>query len=634
MVGSAEDVLSRYRSEVRRARVKQKKARIESRLADLSVQELARRGNKIRWRALTENGIRTAGDVLEQGYEALRTINGIGENSASQLISLARQAAQVQPSDLRPPKDTQKWIAADVDLARAVQMFASVAQLVGSPHLAGLQQLIVALRFLKHATNWLRWMFSGSTKKSDARTQYGNLRSESGSTRTRRALDQITQGILQARQLSDRPESRETVIAGWSKSIAEMYALLERFVAADGDPQEAAAISHGLVPLGLSFTLRNRIDGLDLDKGLVARNLRGYQEFGAKFALAVGQGLLGGDMGLGKTIEALAAIAHTITRERQNHHVVICPAALIDNWLREIKETLPRVNGWAFRNEDRQTAIASWRTEGGILLTSYEQSRHLLNNNLPHIGFVVADEAHYAKNSSAKRTQVTKELVKLADRALLMGGTLLENRAEELISLAGVVDPIQERRMRDRFGDGRDAHYEPDEFRRRLGEFYLRRNQDEVLTELPEIMRTDEPITVGEPERLAYKEAISKRNLARARVALSAGNDVDSQKMAALSEIVEDCRTEGRKVLIFTEFRPVLDTVVELIDGGCLVIHGDVPQSKRPAITETFQESHGFAALAMQIRVGGIGLNLQAASVVVLVEPQYKPSTEWQAIAR
>jgi SNF2 family DNA or RNA helicase len=276
----------------------------------------------------------------------------------------------------------------------------------------------------------------------------------------------------------------------------------------------------------------------------------------------------------------------------------------------------------------------NWRREGGILLTSYEQAKHLLNENLPRIGFVVADEAHYVKNSSARRTQVTKDLVKLAERALLMGGTLLENRAEELISLAGVVDPIQERRMRDRFGDGRDAHHEPDEFRRQLGEFYLRRNQDEVLTELPEIMRTDEPIAVGEPERLAYKEAISKRNLARARIALSAGNDVDSQKMAALSEIVEDCRTEGRKVLIFTEFRPVLDTVVELIDGGCLVIHGDVPQMKRPAITEKFQQSRGFAALAMQIRVGGIGLNLQAASVVVLVEPQYKPSTEWQAIAR
>jgi superfamily II DNA or RNA helicase len=634
VVSSAEDILSWYRSEVRSARVKQKKARIQSRLTDLSVRELARRGDKIRWRALTENGIRTAQDVLNQGYEALREINGIGENSASQLISLAHQAAQVQSSDLRPPKDTKKWIAADVDLARALQVFASAAQLIGLPHLAGLQQLIVALKFLKQATNWLRWMFGGSAKKSVARTQYGNLRSESGSTRTSHALDQIKQGISQARQLSERPESRDEVIARWGKSTADMYALLERFVADGGDSQEVAAISHGLVPHGLSSTLRNRIDGVVLDKALVARNLRVYQEFAAKFALAVGRGLLGDDMGLGKTIEALAAIAHAITKDRQNHHVVVCPAALIDNWLREIKETLPRVNGWAYRNEDRRSAMMNWRREGGILLTSYEQAKHLLDDNLPRIGFIVADEAHYVKNSSAKRTNITKELVKRADRALLMGGTLLENRAEDLISLAGVVDPIQELRMRDRFGDGRDAHHEPDEFRRQLGEFYLRRNQDEVLTELPEIMYTDEPITVGESEYLAYKEAISRRNLARARIALSAGNDVASQKMAALSQIVEDCRIEGRKVLIFTEFRPVLDTVAELIGGGCLVIHGDISQSKRPAITETFQESRGFAALAMQIRVGGIGLNLQAASVVVLVEPQYKPSTEWQAIAR
>lgn len=64
------------------------------------------------------------------------------------------------------------------------------------------------------------------------------------------------------------------------------------------------------------------------------------------------------------------------------------------------------------------------------------------------------------------------------------------------------------------------------------------------------------------------------------------------------------------------------------------MIHGDVPLGKRAEITRRFQDADGFTALVMQIDVGGVGLNLQAASVVVLMEPQLKPSTEQQAVAR
>jgi len=367
---------------------------------------------------------------------------------------------------------------------------------------------------------------------------------------------------------------------------------------------------------------------------LVARNLRVYQDVGARFALAVRRGLLGDDMGLGKTIQALAAIAHSIVREQKNHHVVICPAALVDNWFREITETIPKVRGSIYRGISRPTAINIWRADGGILLTSYEQAEHLLKETLPQMGFVIVDEAHYVKGPSTKRTRMTTQLVERADRALLMSGTLLENRAEELIALAALVDPNRGQRLRNKFGDGRDAHHRPDEFRRELREFYLRRNQEDVLPELPELIATDEPIAINDAERLAYRKAISQNNLARARMALAVGDDRNSGKMVALKDIVNNCSSDGRRVLIFSEFRDVLDMVAAVVGDGCKLIHGDVPSAKRDAIMKEFQSSSGFAALAMQIRVGGLGHNLQAASVVVLMEPQYKPSTEWQAVAR
>jgi SNF2 family DNA or RNA helicase len=77
-----------------------------------------------------------------------------------------------------------------------------------------------------------------------------------------------------------------------------------------------------------------------LDTARLILQLRPYQEFGAKFAVAVRRGLLGDDMGLGKTVQALAAIAHVTQADSQRHHVVVCPASLIDTWLQEIRRAL------------------------------------------------------------------------------------------------------------------------------------------------------------------------------------------------------------------------------------------------------------------------------------------------------
>jgi SNF2 family DNA or RNA helicase len=184
------------------------------------------------------------------------------------------------------------------------------------------------------------------------------------------------------------------------------------------------------------------------------------------------------------------------------------------------------------------------------------------------------------------------------------------------------------------FGDGRRAHHDPERFRKALSEFYLRRNQSEVLVELPEVIAIDELIDVGEHERLACKQALTNRNLPRAREALTIGAGPQSEKILRLTEIIDECRAENHKVLVFSEFRDVLTTVEDAIGPHCVTIHGDVPKPALPDIIQAFHDAPDFAALAIQIRVGGVGLNLQSASVVVLMEPQLKPSTEWQAVAR
>jgi SNF2 family DNA or RNA helicase len=100
-------------------------------------------------------------------------------------------------------------------------------------------------------------------------------------------------------------------------------------------------------------------------------------------------------------------------------------------------------------------------------------------------------------------------------------------------------------------------------------------------------------------------------------------------------EIVEEAEDNGRRVIVYSYFREVLDRVARLLPGHVFgPITGSVPANKRQEIVDRFSAAAGGAVLAAQIQAGGVGLNIQAASVVVICEPQLKPTTEWQAIAR
>lgn len=108
---------------------------------------------------------------------------------------------------------------------------------------------------------------------------------------------------------------------------------------------------------------------------------------------------------------------------------------------------------------------------------------------------------------------------------------------------------------------------------------------------------------------------------------------VTEAKYERLEDLVAEHRQADRKVVVFSFFRQVLDDVSDMF-GGCPQITGDISSAERQRIIDCFTAAPGFAVLASQIDAGGVGINLQAASVVILMEAQFKPSTEWQAIAR
>jgi SNF2 family DNA or RNA helicase len=109
---------------------------------------------------------------------------------------------------------------------------------------------------------------------------------------------------------------------------------------------------------------------LELRGEYLSASLRGYQSFGARFALVQRKVIIGDEMGLGKTVEALAVLAHL--RAKGSHHfLVICPAAVVTNWVREVasKSKLPahRLHGF-----ERRSGVRAWVRDGGVAITTFE----------------------------------------------------------------------------------------------------------------------------------------------------------------------------------------------------------------------------------------------------------------------
>jgi SNF2 family DNA or RNA helicase len=108
-----------------------------------------------------------------------------------------------------------------------------------------------------------------------------------------------------------------------------------------------------------------------------------------------------------------------------------------------------------------------------------------------------------------------------------------------------------------------------------------------------------------------------------------------SQKVERLVEIIEEAESNGRRVIVFSYFRAVLAEIARVLPGQVFgPLSGSTPTKERQSLVDKFSAAGDGAVLVAQISAGGVGLNIQSASVVVICEPQIKPTMESQAIAR
>ncbi|GGT43303.1 DEAD/DEAH box helicase [Streptomyces atratus] len=576
---------------------------------------------RLRLGAVEQAGFTTVGQVHEANRYELRQIPGVGSQTADQALAAAGQIAHAVRDtvavriDVDTPDESttalvtalHRLVEAGPDVRRAVD---AAGRLIGR-----LEPLLTAAG---PARGRLRMLFTRRHARAQALEAVASVRAA--------VAEAAARGLpLLFGQVSvDLLREANSDVAAWvdfELRSAEYYSLLAEMSGTNPDRDAA----EGFLPSGIA----HRVRGLRLDDAHLRVSLRGYQSFGARFALAQKRVILGDEMGLGKTVQAIAALAHLSARG-ETHFLVVCPASVLINWAREVRSR-STLRALPVHGPERHGAFAEWRETGGVALTTFD-ALHTLpapRDCGMRPGMLVVDEAHYVKNPETRRSRAVSGWTQRTERVLFLTGTPMENRVEEFRSLVRHLQPELAPSIHTTHGAA-GSHA----FRRAVAPAYLRRNQEDVLTELPALVQVDEWEEFSEEDLDAYREAVGAGQFMRMRRAAYA-RPATSAKLNRLRELVAEAADNGLKVVVFSYFREVLLTVQQALGTGVFgPLSGSLPAARRQEVIDRFGAVEGHAVLLSQIQAGGVGLNMQAASVVIICEPQIKPTMEHQAVAR
>lgn len=572
-------------------------------------------GRGVRLGALQQAGLATVADVLDAPDHRLLGVPGVGPQTVQEVRRAARTIAAAQ-GDVRFRIDPDRRDPAQTSLLAtlaAIRAADAASATLREPLQIFLNQTAPLAAEAERATSRLSMLFSRRATKNSARAALAQLEAVLADPRVGGLHHAVA---AQERAVDPRSYAPDDLWRDYVDNAAAVNSVLSTVRAAE--PEGDAA--RGFVP----EELRQRITAIPLDLSRLTATLRGYQVFGAQYAIHQERSILGDEMGLGKTVQALAVFAH-LAAKGQRRFLVVCPASVQINWVKETAKHSSLATH-ALHGPGRDEAGRRWLREGGVAVTTFGTLARLpVEVQEADVAMLVVDEAHYVKNPDTGRSQAVAAVTERAQRALFLTGTPMENRVEEFRTLVGYLRPEVARRV-----DPAAAVAGADAFRRAVATVYLRRNQVDVLTELPDKIEVEAWVQLNAADDAAYRAAVASRNLqAMRQAAFSPG----SAKMERLREIIEEAAEDGKKVLVFSYFLGALGKCARAFDVVGTITGAVVPAMRQQLVGE-FTARTGHAVLLAQVEAGGVGMNMQAASVVVLIEPQWKPSTEEQAIAR
>jgi len=405
-------------------------------------------------------------------------------------------------------------------------------------------------------------------------------------------------------------------------------------------------------------------------KNLLRLPLYDYQREAALFASRAGRCLIGDDMGLGKTIEAIAAVEIVARNFGVERVLIVCPTSLKHQWEREIARVVDRsariIGGFRRSREDR------FQAESFYKITNYDtvyRDLDLIAAWSPDL--VILDEAQRIKNWNTRTARNVKKIA--SPYAIVLTGTPLENRLEELVSIVQFVDQhrlgptfrfLHDHQILDEFGKV-VGYRNLDRIGQTLAPILIRRRKKDVLHELPERLekRFFVPMTPQQMEHHEENREIVGKLVAKWRRFrfLSEADQrrlliaLQNMRMACDSTYLLDQRTDhgakadevatlldeiferpDTKAVVFSQWlrmHEVLARRLEQRKWSHVLFHGGVASARREDLIDRFREDPRCRAF-LSTDAGGVGLNLQHATVVVNVDLPWNPAVLEQRIGR
>ena len=617
-LNSAQALADKYRESVKKASEALVAQEVLNVLRDIPIEEINRDKRGFRVKALRDHGYDTIADIAPASVYSIASVHGVSEDAAysikrivDDIVAKSKQGVKIRLSTDNRTKEATALVLA-LTQYHHIQPIADASRKI---ILANKQKIEYAEEDLRAAAGSIRWFFSSKGTKQKATEAFEFLSALIDGDYGQSAEAQIAAiDAIERCQGSDAWQE-------FTESPIRYFNDLENI--------NPGVLGNDDTLYGLPEDLAREIqEECFFPDGLLCE-LRRYQEWGVKYALHQERVLLGDEMGLGKTVQAIATMV-SLRNTGGTHFVVVCPASVITNWCREIRK-MSRLSVTKIHGAGRKAALESWIKTGGVAVTTYETTAYFQLPDDYKFKLLVVDEAHYIKNPEARRTINVKEISTHAERLLFMTGTALENKVDEMIALISILRPGIAAKVQ-----GMAFMSSAPQFRKAVAPVYYRRKREDVLTELPELIESKEWCTMTRNEERVYERAVLSKNYAEARrVSWNVEDLKDSSKATRLKELVSEAESDGRKVIVFSFFLDTIRKITSLLGDRCTnPINGSVTPQRRQEIIDEFDKAPAGTVLVAQIQSGGTGLNIQSASVVILCEPQFKPSIENQAISR
>jgi hypothetical protein len=407
-------------------------------------------------------------------------------------------------------------------------------------------------------------------------------------------------------------------------------------------------------------------------------------------------GVLADDMGLGKTLQALTWLSWLRESRRTEGpaalpanppdgtnppadtavrapgfdacpavlpSLVVCPKSVMDNWRTEAGRFFPGLRVHLWRGEPA-AALTDMRAEADLIILNYVQLRNLTAIAEHRWRAIILDEAQSIKNPNSQTAQIARSL--RAEHRLALTGTPIENRLLDLWSILAFAMPgvLGNRAWFTRRFNQQDDPFARRRLAARVRPFLLRRTKSQVAQDLPDRVEEDLVCEMEGEQKTLYRAEFKRAqqillniqtqqelneqrfhfltSLLRLRqicchpALISTDlSQAESAKLNALLDLLEPLMEEGHKVLVFSQFVTMLDILRDTVrrrDWPHFYLAGDT--ENRGELVEKFQNSPGAAVFLISLKAGGFGLNLTAASYVVLYDPWWNPAVEIQAIDR